>query len=94
MVKDERDGDRAESGGWMQGSKDATGCKLGNPEIWTESNSGYIDGGAQGFSSLIVTFRRNRKSIDNFRSVAVDILKSGRSRSCETERELRHEKMV
>ena len=82
-------------GGCKEARKEGTGCKLGNPEIWTESNSVYIDGGAQGFSSLIVTFRRNRKSIDNFRSLAVDILKSGgRSRSCETERELRHEKMV
>ena len=61
---------------WMEG----IGSKLGYPEIWTESNSVYIGGGggAQGFSSLIVTFNRN--SIDNFRSeAAVYLLKSGRS---------------
>ena len=72
---------------WMEG----IGSKLGYPEIWTESNSVYIGGGggAQGFSSLIVTFNRN--SIDNFRSeAAVYLLKSGRS-SRET-RGSRHEK--
>ena len=60
-----------------------TGSKLGYPDIWNESNSvySYIGvGRGSRFSSLIETFSRNRKSVDNLSSEAVVIFKSDRGR--------------
>ena len=77
------EGEGAKSGGWVDGGMEGRGKELEvssatrifgmNPIRCTSASVG-----AQGFPSLIETFSRNRKSVDNFGSEAVVLYRYGK----------------